>query len=291
LTEQLPAIPENFEERLVAHIDFAPVLGDRLKVRTRVTERTTELFTTPSPEDRDVWANVSPTAIAERARQIAFAFDDVDRRVLLTELKQRFRRALLDHGNEPPESEEELTRHLELVLVRNDKLIRNAYKRLRAEQVLTAAVTLPSRLLSITLLAPAAKNIYGVFPSDLSPQEVEFAELLDTAHDVEWWHRNPVRKPESVALYGWADGIGFFPDFVVKVIDRTEGDGVALGELKGPQLQQYDRAKAGARHLSYGRVFMVGKRGAEGSFRLWRLTLEDELVDDGPFEVDRMRHS
>jgi hypothetical protein len=142
----------------------------------------------------------------------------------------------------------------------------------------------------MTPLTPAARNIYGVFPPDLSPQELEFAELLDTARDVEWWHRNSVRKPESVALYGWADGIGFFPDFVVKVTDRTEGDGVALSELKGPQLQQYDRAKAGARHLRYGRVFMTGKHGAEGSFRLWRLTIDDELVDDGPTEVHRMRH-
>lgn len=77
----------------------------------------------------------------------------------------------------------------------------------------------------------------------------------------------------------------------MKVADRTEGDGVALSELKGPQLQQYDRAKAGARHLRYGRVFMVGKNGAEGAFRLWRLTTDDELVDDGPFEVHRTRHS
>jgi hypothetical protein len=244
LTEQLPAVPENFEERLVSHIDFAPVLGDRLKVRTRVTERTTDLFAAPTPQDRDVWANVSPTAIAEKARQIAFAFDDLDRRVLLTELKERFRQALLDQGNEAPDSDEELTRHLELVLVRNDKLIRNAYKRLRAEQVTAVAVNLPSRLVSMVPLMPAARNIYGVFPSDLLPQEVEFAELLDTAPDVEWWHRNPVRKPESVALYRWADGVGFFPDFVVKVSDRVEGDGIALSELKGPQLQQYDRAKS-----------------------------------------------
>jgi superfamily II DNA or RNA helicase len=290
-TEQMPAIPENFEERLVSHIDFARVLGDRLKVRTRVVERTTDLFDAPAPADRDVWAHVSPTAIAERARQIAFAFDDVDRRILLVELKNRFRQALIDEGNDLPDSEEELTRQLELVLVRNDKLIRNAYKRLRAEQVTTAAVNLPPTIPSATPLTPAMKNIYGVFPSDMSPQELEFAELLDTARDVEWWHRNPVRKPDSVALYGWADGVGFFPDFVVKVTQRTEGEGIALSELKGPQLQQYDRAKAGAWHLRYGRVFMVGKPGAEGAFRLWRLTTEDELVDDGPFEVQRMRHS
>ena len=291
-TERLPALPENFEERLVSHIDFSRVLGDRLKVRTKVVERTTDLFTAADPpEDRDVWATVSPTAIAERARQIAFAFDEVDRRELLAELKKRFRKALTDEGHEVPDTEEELTRQLELVLVRNDKLVRTAYKRLRSEQVTTAVVNLPPTLTSDVALVPAARNVYGVFPPSLLAQEREFAEMLDTSADVIWWHRNPVRKPESVALYGWAEGIGFFPDFVVKVVDRTEGGGVALSELKGPQLQQYDRAKAGARHVTYGRVFMVGKPGVDGSFRLWRLTTEDHLVDDGLFEVQRLRFS
>jgi superfamily II DNA or RNA helicase len=290
-TEQMPAVPEDFEERLVSHIDFSRVLGDRLKVRTRVVERTTDLFEAPTPQDRDIWAHVSPAAIAERARQIAFEFDDVDRRVLLSELKKRFRQALLDEGNEVPDSEEELTRQLELVLVRNDRLIRTAHKRLRAEQVTSAAVSLPLALLSDSALTPAAKNVYGVFPADMGPQEREFAELLDTSSEVEWWHRNTVRKPDSVALYGWADGVGFFPDFVVKVARRAEGEGVALSEVKGPQLQQYDRAKAAARHLRYGRVFMVGKTAGSASFRLWRLANQDELVDDGPFEVPRLRHS
>ena len=190
-----------------------------------------------------------------------------------------------------PETEEELTRQLELVLVRNDKLVRTAYKRLRSEQVTTAVVNLPPTLTSDVALVPAVRNVYGVFPPTLLAQEREFAEMLDTSSDVIWWHRNPVRKPESVALYGWAEGIGFFPDFVVKVVDRTEGGGVALSELKGPQLQQYDRAKAGARHVTYGRVFMVGKPGVDGSFRLWRLTTEDQLVDDGLFEVQRLRFS
>ncbi|TDN58986.1 DEAD/DEAH box helicase family protein [Paraburkholderia sp. BL10I2N1] len=293
LTEKLPALPEDFERRLAQHIDFARVLGDRLKVRSKVKERMTDVFTAgATPEDKDVWATVSPAAIAQRARQIAFQFEDVDRRELLKALQERFREILLNEGHNPPEDEEELTQQLELVLVRNDKLIRDAHKRLRAEQVGTATVHLPVSVSSTVPLEPAVRNVYGIFPDDLSPQERQFADLLDTSEQVLWWHRNPVKKPFSVALYGWAEGVGFFPDFVVGVAERTEGGGVALSEVKGPQLQQYDKAKAGARHVTYGRVYMVGKTGAAGNFRLWRLISESQaLVDDGPFEVQRMRYS
>ncbi len=289
VTEALPELPDDFEERLVSHIDFAKVLGDRLKVRSRVTERVTDVFE-GSLADRDIWATVSPVAIAEKARQLAFEFDDVDRRELLTALKDRFQEALVSQGHEPPKDDEELTRQLELVLVRNPRLIRDAYKRVRAEQVQSRKVHIRDAVESELPLEPSARNIYGVFPPDLNHSEREFASMLDTADEVLWWHRNPVRKPDSVALYGWSDGIGFFPDFVVGVAGRKEGEGAALTELKGPHLLEVERKKAGAVHPVYGRVFMVGREEMDGPFRLWKLASGD-LVDDGPFEPRRLRYS
>lgn len=292
VAEQLPAVPDDFEERLAWHVDFGKVLGDRLKVRSKLTERQSDVFDSGSAlNDRDVWATVSPVAIAEKAKQLALEFDDVDRRQLWRALRARFRTVLEESGHEVPASDEQLTQQLELVLVRNERLIAAAHRRLRAEQVRTATVSLPPAIESTWPLQPAARNIYGVFPSDLAPDEREFAEILDTSPDVTWWHRNSVRRPDSVGLFRWSGGAGFYPDFVVHVRQRTEGGGVALSEVKGPQLQQYDKAKAGARHVEYGRVFMVGRPGREGAFRLWRLTPEDQLVDDGPFEVPRMRYS
>lgn len=293
VTEVLPSVPEDFEERLVGCIDFGRVLGDRLKVRSKLTERTTDVFeTSEAVEDRDIWAQVSVPMIAEKARQLAFEFEDVDRREMLQALKKRFKNTLLAEGHVPPESDEELTHQLELVLVRNPNLVRDAHKRMRAEQVQAAIVHLPDSLTSETPLEPAALNVYGVFPADMSQQEREFAEQLDTSPDVIWWHRNPVRKPSSVALYKWADGIGFFPDFVLQVKERIEGDGVALSEVKGPHLQYFDRAKAAAVHVKYGRVLMVGKElGSDGSFRFWRKVSDGNLADDGKFEVPRMRYS
>lgn len=293
VTETLPAVPEDFEDRLVSCIDFSKVLGDRLKVRSKMTERTTDVFEAANEvEDRDVWAQVSAPMIAEKARQLAFAFDDVDRREMLQALKKRFRETLVAEGHVPPSSDEELTHQLELVLVRNPNLVKDAHKRMRAEQVQTASVHLPETLASDIPLEAAARNVYGVFPADMSAQEREFAEQLDTSPEVIWWHRNPVRKPSSVALYKWADGIGFYPDFVLQIKERAEGDGVALSEVKGPHLQYYDRAKAAAVHVKYGRVFMIGKEsGSDGSFRYWRKVGDDNLVDDGKFEVPRMRYS
>lgn len=293
ITEILPAVPHDFEERLVACIDFQKVLGDRLKVRSKMTERTTNVFDpTAAVEDRDIWAQVSVPMIAEKARQLALEFDDVDRREMLRALKKRFRETLVAEGHMPPDSDDVLTHQLELVLVRNPNLVKDAHKRMRAEQVQTASVHLPDSLTSETPLEPASRNVYGVFPADMSPQEREFAEQLDTSPDVVWWHRNPVRKPSSVALYKWADGIGFFPDFVLQIQERIEGDGVALSEVKGPHLQYFDRAKAAAVHAKYGRVFMIGKMlGNGGSFRFWRKVNDGNLVDDGKFEVPRMRYS
>lgn len=290
VTEALPERPEDFEERLVAHIDFRPVLGDRTARRSRLIQRTTDLFDGQDPDDQEVWGTLSPVAIAERARQLAFAFDDVDRREFLAALKARFRQTLLDQGHEPPDSPEELTRQLELVLVRNPGLIRAAYKRVRAAQVATRPVRLRDVLESDEPLPPSRRNAYGVFPP-MGVEERAFAQLLDTAPEVTWWHRNPVRNPDSVALYSWAEGPGFFPDFLVGVEGRPAGEGPALTELKGPHLLEYDKAKAGAAHPIYGRVFMVGKTEAARDYRLWRLTTAGALVDDGPFEPHRLRYN
>jgi hypothetical protein len=93
-----------------------------------------------------------------------------------------------------------------------------------------------------------------------------------------------------VALYRWSSGVGFFPDLLVAVKDRKAGDGVALAEFKGPQLQQYDKEKAGAVHVHYGRAFMVGVGVKDKKeLRLFRL-VDGDLVDDGLFEVGRLRY-
>lgn len=291
VTEVLPATADDFEGQLVSFVDFSSVLVDRDRSKTKLVKRTTDIFAAnDTPDDEDVWAKMSTASIAQKARQIAFEYPDVDNRQFLRVLRQRFKEALESGGFDLPVTDEELTQQLELVLVRNPHLIRQANKRCRASQIQTRTHTLPGAYRTKYRLGPAKRNVYGIFPEDLSSEELRFAEMLDISPDVDWWHRNPVRQPESVALYRWSSGVGFFPDFLVAVKDRKAGDGVALLEFKGPQLQQYDKEKAGAVHMYYGRAFMVGVGTKDKKeLRLFRL-VASELVDDGLFEVGRLRY-
>lgn len=287
--EYLPPLPDDVEERIVGLIDFTSVLVDRDRRQAQVTRRTEGLFVDGDPVDDSVLARLSPAVLAEQAKQITLEFADLDQRSLLQLLEQRFRGALESHGIEPPADVETLRSQLDVVLVRNPRLIREAQRRVRASLIQLADVTLPTEVEVPANAIRAAKNIYGAFPPDLNSDERAFAQILDTDTDVVWWHRNASQKPSSVVLYSWSGGLyGFYPDFVVAVEGRSTGDGIALAETKGPQLLQWEKAKAGARHHRYGRVFMVGRQTQAGDFMFWKLE-NDELAMDGAFEVQRMR--
>ncbi len=287
LTERMPPHPDDFEEQVATQIDFSAVMGDRARVRTKVVQRTQGVFEQGEIVDEEKWATLSPEAIASKARQHVLQFD-VDRFTFPRLLKDRFHNALVNFGAEPPDSEEELLQQLDLVLVRNPKLISEAVRKCKAAQLTVEEVDLPEQIQSELRLSPAKRNIYGNFPADLNPDEKRFAELLDIDEDVLWWHRNPSQKPSSVGLYGWSQGRGFFPDFVVAVKGRNVGHGLALVEVKGPHLQHYDRAKASARHKEYGSAFMVGYNTGKKSFVMFREE-NGQLHENGSFEVERLR--
>lgn len=289
-TELLPSMPDNFEEQVVSLVDFTRVLGDRDRTGTQLTQRTEELFTEDeSPFDENILAQLSPSAIAERAKQVALPFDDVDERDFLHRLEQRFRDALTRQGIAVPADAEVIRRQLDLVLVRNPKLVREAHKRVRASLVEVRDVSLPDALIEPAGLPRSARNVYGVFPPGLNKDEREFANLLDTDPEVIWWHRNPSDKPSSIALWAWSGGVsGFYPDFVVAVKGRSHADGQALVEVKGEFLQEWEKAKAGAQGQHHGRAFMVGKRGDDGNFYFLRLE-NNQLLLDGVYESQRLK--
>lgn len=288
LTEKMPDVADDFEEQLASHIDFSSVLVDRDRKRAKIVQRTQELFEPQEVIDEEKWASLSPEAIAERATQLVFAFEDVDRYKFPRLLAARYRESLINNGIEPPVDEEELLQQLDLILVRNQRLIQNAHKRCRAGQLKLEEVLLEPVLTSELRLDVAKRNIYGVFPGDLNLDERRFSEMLDIDDNVLWWHRNPSRQPSSVGLYGWSEGTGFFPDFVVAVKDRKVGNGIALVEVKGPHLQNYEKAKASARHKEYNQAFMVGYNKGEKEFMLYREE-GGNLYENGRFEVNRLR--
>lgn len=292
-SEWLPEPSPEYELRLADHVDFGPtVLGDRLRTRAAMQRREGDIFADANlrEDERDVWADYSVAQVARHANDLLRGIADANEREFRLRLLDRFAHAIEASGAMVPGADE-LEDQLDLVLVRNPHLLRDARKRVRHAELRTVSVNLAREFSSDLPLDRAQRNVYGVFPPDLNPDERRMADLLDGHALVRWWHRNPSRKPGvSVALYGWDDGDGFFPDFVVGMDQRQAPEGIALLEVKGQQLWAVDKepAKAEAVHPDYGRVFMAGRRRGETEFLMLRRA-DGRLDGDGPFSLERMR--
>lgn len=292
-SERLPPLAADFETKLVEYVDFsAQVLASRFRTRTALQRSERDLFGGVQADEtvEDIWAQLEPAAVAERAEQIRLRLQEANDRELHGRLADRFRNAIVASGAEPPEYEEDLLQQLDLVQVRHPALLREAWKRLRLAQVLDLEVALPAELQSDQRLDIARRGSFGVFPPGMNQDEIAIAKRLDVDTQVLWWHRNLPGRSDSVGLYRWDDGAGFFPDFVVAVRERPTPHGIALLEIKGGQFwgEPDEVDKAGATHPDYGPVFMVGRRRGETEFSGLR-RLGDRLERDGDFSIGRLR--
>jgi hypothetical protein len=92
----------------------------------------------------------------------------------------------------------------------------------------------------------------------LNGEEREFAKALDRADFVEWWHRNPDRKPYAVKLVRGEHQNYFYPDFVVCLSHvPDDAPGIRLIETK----QDVKDAARKARRVpkAYGKVLFLTK--------------------------------
>ncbi|WP_242164972.1 DEAD/DEAH box helicase family protein [Lysobacter sp. M15] len=289
--EKLPPVTEDFEAGLAAHVDFSPVvLADRQRNRVQVQREESNLFVggeSVAESTEDVWATMSVEAIAARAEQIRLRLGEANDRELQRRLLARFERAIVDSGAEPPTDEEVLAQQLELVLARRPLLLGVAYKSLRMRSVVDIDVPLPGAIESNQRLPTASRNLYGVFPQDMNPDELAIAQQLDANRLVIWWHRNPSRT--GVGLYRWDQGAGYYPDFVV-CLQQRPGAGIALLEVKGDFLSGKDSEveKAAAVHREYGRVYMAGRKRGERDFMFLR-DLGGKLQSAGAFSVEQLQ--
>lgn len=295
-SERLPAAPADFEARLVDFVDFSgEVLNSRTRKREKVKRDETELFrgVQAGEDGADVFAELAPEAVAERAEQIRLRLKESNDRELHGRLLEKFRAAIEASGAEAPADEELLAQELDLVLVRHPRLLQQAYKRMRHGQIVDVDTPLPAELQHDTRLEPARRALYGVMPPGLDEDERMVAKLLDDSPRVRWWHRNAAdyRRADALGLYRWDDGDGFYPDFVVSLHERETPGGIALVEIKGNQFwgDLHEVEKATARHAQYGPVFMVGRERGKTEFNHLR-KLGLRLETDGAFAVERLRY-
>jgi type III restriction enzyme len=119
-------------------------------------------------------------------------------------------------------------------------------------------------------------EIYSVAAMDatyeLNPDELLFAKALDRAEFVHWWHRNPDRKPFSVALLR-ADGKNmFYPDFLV-CMEHVTGESPLMRLVDTKHDIKDAVNKSGHISKFYGKVLFLtevtgSKNAGEKQFRI-----------------------
>ncbi len=92
----------------------------------------------------------------------------------------------------------------------------------------------------------------------LNHEEREFAKALDRADFVEWWHRNPDRKPYAVRLVRGEHQNYFHPDFVV-CLSHLPGDEPIARLIETKENVKDAARKARRVPKSYGKVLFLTK--------------------------------
>ena len=92
----------------------------------------------------------------------------------------------------------------------------------------------------------------------LNGEEREFAKALDRAGFVEWWHRNPDRKPYAVRLVRGEHQNYFHPDFVV-CLSHLPNDGPVIRLIETKENTKDAARKARRIPKCYGKVLFLTK--------------------------------
>lgn len=90
----------------------------------------------------------------------------------------------------------------------------------------------------------------------LNREERDFAKALDHADFVEWWHRNPDRKPWSVRLVRGEHQNYFYPDFVI-CLSHYPGDAPLMRLIETKENVKDAERKARRVPKSWGKVLFL----------------------------------
>ncbi|MGD9787475.1 MAG: DEAD/DEAH box helicase [Sulfuricellaceae bacterium] len=288
-TERMPLGTED----LLACIGATIAIGDKemaagLRAKATVVRREEEIFTR-AVSDTAYQARLSDAEIARRAQRVLFEPDYLDPRDLHAALMKRMKTEYDARGIDY--DTEHLARALDLILVAYPNLVRLAARQCAAKYAeLVETSALPEFIEQPPGARTSRLNVYGVMPSGLNRDEEAFAELLDSdlSGTVEWWHRNEPRKPWSIGLI-LPNGAQYFPDFVVKVKGRAQGDGLLLVEIKGDHILNSSdtQDKVLASHQLYRRPMMLNREN-DGRFMTIRQDENGKNDLDQVFRLDLM---
>lgn len=291
-TERLPLSTDALLKCIQATIGIDDkVFNAGLRKTVKITRQSLDIFDVNHDAEVDsVQARLSDYEIARRAQGVLFDADYLHPKQLHQALAERLKKEF-DHRGIDADGQD-INRSLNLIIATYPFLIRKAARHCAAKfkEILDAAPILDTVEFPPSV-QKSLRNIYGVMPQDLNEHERKFAELLDadTTGTVEWWFRNEPRKPWSVGIV-LPNGDRYFPDFAIKVADRSKGDGIVLVEIKGNHILNGDDTldKVSAEHKTYGTPIMLVREDT-GRFLTVRYNEKtDKNVLDQIFRVENL---
>jgi hypothetical protein len=249
-------------DQLIDNVRFSEAdLNAARQVTAKVTVEEADLFAREPRVRREERAQISDLFAQQHALTALSVTEYIGSRALGERLQAALATAFRDSGQEPPEGKP-LRRALDVVLVRNPHLLRDALRRAAnaCVEVIDAA-DLPDAWESDTQLMASPLNLYGCMPH-LNTWETRFAEWLDAqGGTVLWWSRNPSRPNAhddwSARIVLPDTGRGYYPDFVVCVAGRKAPNNIGLAETKHATDSAASAAKSRTEHREYGRALMV----------------------------------
>ena len=262
-TEKMPGDTRVLVDALVRNVTFSAEYRTLVQqVRTEIERREHDLFDRSTDRRMTEQAAISDLFAQQNAWSTLRVSDHIDPQELARRLLVRLAESF-DRAGEMVPDQKALRRGLNVILVRNPRLCRDALRKAMASctEVVDAA-DLPEAIESAVPLEPSPLNLYGCRPARLNTWETRFADWLDSQNGrVLWWMRNESQPRMANA---WAvrivlpeKGEGFFPDFVVCVDGRKKADGIALADTKERIAGEEAEAKSRTEHREYGRALIL----------------------------------
>ncbi len=307
-SSEFPRVFKRARTAVIPADQFRDELANRIRLDDHAMNRarqsavqilmeTTEIFGGRGFSTEHVLAPLAQKEIAKRAQAVMFASNEngmVDLRDLQAALIKRFREECVSRGWSDMLTDDGLFEGLQKILALQPRILVDAVSETLANHMeVVDGTEIPDIVVSDEPLLPSRLNVYGVMPPDLNAWELAFAQELDADEEeiVQWWYRNPSRKPYSVCL-PLPGQPNFYPDFIVGVKGRIKGDGILLVETKRVINDEPGNAaaKAQAVHPVYRKVMMLYQDQDHGQWQTVEYNKErDQNVRDMVFRLELMR--